>query len=144
MNIRSILSLKTSDQTLIQLIRYTFVGGAAFAFDFGVYALGIYILDMHYLLAAALGFLFGLTVNYTLSVFWVFSERKLSNPLAEFLIFTAIGLIGIGLTEILLYALVEFAGAGYIAARLITAVVVYLWNFFARKYGLFNKSPDTT
>lgn len=138
--IKEIFSKAPNNDTRVQFLRYTCVGGIAFALDLGVYAFAIYALGIHYLVAAALGFLLGLATNYALSVMWVFSDRKFDNRLLEFALFACIGGIGIGITEVLLYVLVDLLGAGYIFARLITTGVVYIWNFMARKWGLFNKS----
>ena len=64
-----------TDSTLVQLLRYTFVGGVAFVCDFGaLYALTEFA-GLHYLISASLSFLLGLGVNYALSVLWVFSRR---------------------------------------------------------------------
>lgn len=139
MNLKDIINLEKNSNPYIQFARYTVVGGLAFLLDFGIYLLGIYVLGIHYLIAAPLGFVVGLTTNYTLSVAWVFADRKYDNRLLELILFTVIGLIGIAITEILLYVLVDQLGADYISSRLVTTAIVYLWNFLARKFGLFNK-----
>ena len=68
--IDSILVGKT-DSTVLQLFRYSFVGGFAFVVDFAL----LYVLTDHfrvyYLTSAALSFTAGLIVNYVLSKLWV-------------------------------------------------------------------------
>ena len=76
-----------SDNTLIQLFRYTIVGGFAFVIDFGSLVLLTSYFGVHYLLSAAIAFLFGLATNNTLSVSWVFSSRVLQSKMAEFGLF---------------------------------------------------------
>ena len=59
---------------LAQLARYSLVGGIAFIVDFGLFALCLYALEWHYLLANLMGLTAGLTLNYALSIRWVFSD----------------------------------------------------------------------
>jgi putative flippase GtrA len=129
----------TTDRTGIQLLRYTFVGGVAFAIDFGTIVLLTEVAGIHYLLSAAVGFVCGLVTNYSLSVLWVFPQRRISSRWAEFTIFALIGLVGLGLNELIMWVLTEKAGVHYLASKLASTFIVYLWNFFARKYALFNK-----
>ncbi|MDR3706178.1 MAG: GtrA family protein [Paludibacteraceae bacterium] len=128
-----------TDSTLVQLIRYTFVGGFSFLVDVGVLVFFTEVIHLHYLLSAGISFLFGLLVNYLLSVKWVFNARMVENKYLEFLLFLAIGLIGLGLNELFLWMLTDLAHVYYLISKILTAVVVYLWNFFARKILLFNR-----
>ncbi len=137
--LRHSLSKDKTDSTLIQLFRYTFVGGIAFLVDFGaLYALtegaGIY-----YLVSAALSFCLGLLANYGLSVAWVFPRRRLGRRWAEFAIFGLIGLVGLGCNELTIWVLTDKLKMHYLMSKIASTVCVYLWNFFARKYTLFSK-----
>jgi putative flippase GtrA len=137
--LRHSLSKDKTDSTLVQLFRYTFVGGVAFLVDFGaLYALtegaGI-----HYLVSAALSFCLGLLTNYGLSVAWVFPRRRLGRRWAEFTIFGLIGLVGLGFNELTIWMLTDKLRMHYLMSKIASTVGVYLWNFFARKYTLFRK-----
>ncbi|MCD6109251.1 GtrA family protein [bacterium] len=96
-----------NDNLLGQLIRYTFAGGLAFIVDFG----GLYILTefahIHYLISAAISFIFGLSVNYFISIKWVFDKRSISNKKIEFFIFGAIGIFGLGMNEFIIWLFTE-------------------------------------
>ena len=67
--------------------RYFIAAATALAIDFGVYVGPIRLAGVHYLLAAPAGFAFGLAVIYTLSIRWVFVERRLKDARSEFAIF---------------------------------------------------------
>src|SRR5437764_14367622 len=86
-----------TDSLVGQLIRYTAVGGVAYAVDVGALVGLTELAGWHYLLSAAAGFALGLITNYVLSVAWVFPERAVSNKLAEFLVFAVLGGLGLGL-----------------------------------------------
>jgi len=125
------------ESTAIQFIRYTVVGGAAFAVDFGSLFALTDGLGLHYLISAAIAFLFGLTVNYRLSVSWVFDLRALADKRAEFAIFGAIGLIGLGFNELFIWFFTEHVHFHYLISKACATILVFLWNFVARKYILF-------
>jgi putative flippase GtrA len=130
---------KTDPNTLFgQLCRYTIVGFIAFVFDFGTLYGLTHFLGVHYLLSAAAAFVLGLSVNYTLSIKWVFSRRTVRNGSAEFLIFALVGAAGLGLNELFIWLFTEIAHFHYLVSKIISTIFVYLWNFFARKYALFN------
>lgn len=132
------LLLKNKTNNLfIQLFRYTFVGGIAFLFDFvSLYVLTEYF-NIYYLVSAGIAFLIGLTINYILSIIWVFQEHKIKSKYIEFIIFSLIGIIGLALNQIIIYFFTEIVEIHYLYSKLISTAIVYLWNFFIRKYTLF-------
>lgn len=125
------------DDTLSQLTRYTVVGGLAFSVDFGLLFVLTHFFHIHYLVSAAMAFLFGLSVNYFLSISWVFGKRSVGNRWVEFLVFALIGVAGLGLNEVFMWVFTEFARFHYLISKIGSTVFVYLWNFFARKLTLF-------
>lgn len=126
-----------TENTLIQLFRYGFVGGAAFLVDYGVLVLLTEVFGMHYLLSATISFILGLITNYLLSVVWVFNNRTLGNRWAEFAVFAIIGVIGLGLNALIMYVCTDKMGIHYMISKIISTVIVFFWNFFARKVILF-------
>ncbi|MCK4654143.1 MAG: GtrA family protein [Candidatus Cloacimonetes bacterium] len=128
-----------TDNTLIQLFRYTFVGGIAFIFDFSTLYLLTEFFQVYYLISAAIAFLLGLTINYVLSIFWVFKTRVIKSKWLEFGIFALIGIIGLGLNELIIWTFTEYVGFHYMASKIVSTLIIYLWNFFTRKYILYNK-----
>lgn len=127
---------------LAQLARYILVGGFAFVIDFGLFSLCLYCLGWQYLLANLIGLVAGLCLNYALSISWVFrnSKRRLEKrKLAEFAVFALVGLMGVGLNELLMLLMVGFFSLQELYSKMMAAVVVLMWNFCARKLILFNE-----
>ena len=120
-------------------IRY--FGAAAFALVIDLATLSglIHIAGVHYLLAAPIGFALGLALIYLLSVRWVFDERRLANPRVEFAVFALIGLAGMGINELVIYAGVEQFALGPEQAKLPSAALVFSFNFATRKLLLFTR-----
>jgi len=131
------LLIEPTDNTLAQFIRYTLVGGVAFAADFTTLFLLTHFAKVYYLASAAVAFAIGLTVNYVISAAWVFAHRTMRNRAVEFGIFAAVGVVGLGLNELGMWLLSGRWGIHYLWAKLLTAALVYVWNFGARKIALF-------
>ena len=127
--------------TLTQLVRYAFVGGLAFIVDYGSLWLLTEVFGLHYLLSAGIAFVLGLTCNYLLSTAWVFSGRTLENRWAEFAVFALIGVVGLGLNELIMWIGTDKLHLHYMLSKIISTAIVFFWNFFARKFILFNKKP---
>lgn len=133
--------MKNKHKSIIirQLVLYGIVGGIAFIADYGtLWFLTEYCL-LHYLLSAAIAFILGLVINYVLSTKWVFSDRKYESKWIEFLFFTFIGIVGLGLNEILIFIVSHNLDKHYMIGKIISTIVVFFWNFLARKYLLFKK-----
>ncbi|MFZ2545269.1 MAG: GtrA family protein [Candidatus Saccharimonadales bacterium] len=116
-----------------QFIRYLVAAGIGYVVDFG----GLYVLHeffgIHYLIAAAISFTIGLIVVYILSNLFVFSDSKIHNKSLEFGIFALIGIVGLGILSLLMWVMVGIIGINYLLAKILATVVVYIWNFFARR-----------
>ena len=129
-----------------QLLRYLVTGGLAFVVDFGLFALCLYKLDWHYLLANLVGLIAGLVLNYALSVLWVFTacKRTLENQkVIEFTLFALVGIAGVGINQALMYLMVGLLDWNEMVSKMVAAVLVLMWNFGARKLMLFRKGNST-
>lgn len=133
--------MKNKHKSIIirQLVLYGIVGGIAFIADYGTLWFLTEYCHLHYLLSAAIAFILGLVINYVLSTKWVFSDRKYKSKWIEFLFFTFIGIVGLGLNEILIFIVSHNLDKHYMIGKIISTIVVFFWNFFARKYLLFKK-----
>lgn len=109
-----------------------------FALDFGTLYLLFNILGVNYLLAAGIAFAVGLVFVYFSSNRWVFEKRQMEDKqVLEFTLFAVIGVVGLGLTVLFMWLLVDFVGLYPLIAKLITTGLVLIWNFGARKYLLY-------
>lgn len=126
-----------SQSTSFQFMRYLVVGGGAFAVDFGLLFILTEKVQLNYLVSATASFLVGVAVNYIGSVLWVFSSRKLKSVKIELILFVIISGIGLLLNIGLIWVLTEVLGMMYLVSKLISAVIVVVWNFVGRKLILF-------
>jgi len=120
-------------------VRYFGASALALILDFGTYSGLIRLAGVNYLVAAPIGFALGLALIYALSTRWVFRQRRLADRRAEFALFALIGLAGMALNEGIIYAAVQMLPGWYEIGKVISAGVVFCFNFAARKLLLFTR-----
>lgn len=131
-----------SSRHFFEFLRYIIVGGSAFVLDFLImYLCNEYIFKDNFLyLSVFLGYTIGLIYNFLLSCAYVFKDgfKKIKNKeLQSFIIFTIIGIIGLVLTEILMFIFVDIMNINYMISKIITGAIVVFWNYIARKVIIF-------
>lgn len=126
---------------LRELFGYGLCSAAALALDYGLLVALTELAGLHYLIAAATGFLAGLVLVYVASVRFVFTERTLERPSVEFGVFLMIGLAGLAINQAVLWGLVSLTPLGYQFAKAPTALIVFLVNFTMRRALLFSSRP---
>ena len=120
-----------------EFIRYFTASLVALVVDAGSLYILTSLLGVPYLYSGAITFLLGLTIVYVLSITWVFEHRTSVHPGIEFLIFAIIGVVGLAINEGVLYVLTGLFGLYYLLSKAASVIIVFTWNFFARKYLLF-------
>lgn len=152
---------QTKKELFWEIFRFLLVGGTATVVDYTVSYL-----FFHFLLPTDLvghfwattfsvlfGFTAGLTVNWVLSIHFVFRavrDKKEATSKKSFLIFTLIGVIGLGITWIgmllvkvlpnfSLFGSVEFLGEAWKwwLMKCVMTGIVLIWNYLGRKIFVF-------
>ena len=128
-----------TEDTFIQFFRYLFVGGFAFLVDYAASIIGVRVFGLYEVYATIISFILGLTVNYILSTLWIFRKRKIEKQSYDFLAFAIIGIVGMVLKAGIVWFLTEIPHLIIEFSNPIATVIVFIWNFLARKYLLYNK-----
>ena len=137
--IKSLFKAK-NESIWIQLMRYGITGLGATAVDFIVLTVLTETFGERLLLVwTAIAFIAGLTVTYLLSTNWVFTARRFKSRTAEITVFILIGVVGLGLTELLMWFFATKIDLHYLISEMISGTTVFIWNFTAKKLILFRK-----
>jgi len=126
------LLIKRSNNPLVQLVRYGLVVLVAAPIDFFGYLL-LLKLGLYPVLAATISFIVSLIANYLMSVQWAFNSDGSSKKTKAF-IFLVIGLVGLALTDLIIWICISFFDIHEIVAKLIALSIVFFWSFGARRY----------
>lgn len=127
---------KMFDKYFLQLRNFCFVGVSVTALDFIMLRVFTEYVGMWYLASAALSFTISTVVNYLLSMKFVFKGREGRSKKEEFVVFAILNLIGLGLTTLFMWLLVDKAGLYYMFAKVFVSATVSVWSFFSRKFFL--------
>ena len=128
-----------SGNIFVQLGRYLVSGGVAFVVDTSLlYALTEW-LGFHYLLSTLLSYSVGLMITYAFSILWVFDYRSVESRALEFSVFAVIGVMGLGLTSLSMWLFTSGLGFHYLWSKIITTIIVFVWNFIMKKFLLFRR-----
>lgn len=117
------------------LILYGIIGGGCAALDFGVYTILCYFDLLPYLWANVISIHCGIFCSFFLNRSINF--RVKDNATLRFFSFYAVGLVGLAISEGMLFLMVEQAGWNELACKLVSIVVVALVQFLLNKYITF-------
>lgn len=127
------LFIDKTNNTIIQFFRYIFVGGIAAVVNIGMLYIFTDIFKIYYLLSNVFSFSLGLIVNYILSKKFVFQDEKAISKSKEFIIYAIIGVLGLIIDTLLVGLMTSILGLYYMISKIISTILVFIWNFGARK-----------
>lgn len=116
-----------------QIFRFGIVGGLAFIIDYAVLIICKEFFGISVLLSAAIAFTISVIVNYILSVVWVFDVDKNKSAKKNFVIFIVLSIVGLGITELIMYLGSDILNINYMIVKIIATAVVMVFNFVTRK-----------
>lgn len=128
-----------------QIVKFSLVGVLNTAIDFSLLNLLIQIFSWGLIPANTISFSLAVINSYFLNKYWTFRNHQ-SAHLRQFSSFILVSLIGLGLSNLLIYYGTQFLGTydfglsfswHYNIAKAVSAVVVLTWNFFASKFFVF-------
>ena len=131
-----IFHIKLKDKTkklLLQIFKFGIVGGIAFVIDYGIMVFCKEVLHFNVLLSAFFGFTISVIYNYIASVRWVFDVNKEKNKTRNFILFIIFSVIGLGLTELIMWFGTDIIKISYLIVKIIATIIVMIFNFITRK-----------
>jgi putative flippase GtrA len=121
----------------VQLFRYIFAAGLLFTIDIILFYLLADILNLNYIAVNSCIFILGSIANYVLSYKWVFLEGNINSHFRNIKVLLLVIFFSLLLSNIQLYAYIEILDIEKLDAKLLSSVIVFAWNFMARKYFVF-------
>jgi putative flippase GtrA len=137
MTLKALFHGKT-DSSAVQFLRSVVVSNIAFALDFGLCLAFVSLAKINYLLATVMSFTAGSTLNYFLSILWIFEENR-SKRKVEFLAFLIISFAGLALNALGMFLLTGLLQIHYLVSRVVAATLVFFFNFACKKRLVFGE-----
>ena len=132
----SLSSLREKQKNLGEVIRFLVAGGSCLLLELAcLYAFTEWA-GLHYLYSSALAFTISVLVNYWLCRAWVFEGGNKKQSFKAASLFFGSSVAGLGINQLCMYTFVDLMGIYYMAAKLLAAVIVTVWNFVLKRYAL--------
>lgn len=129
------MALITKNTSLLAM-KYILVGATSTIIDIGLLAVFVEYAHLPLLLSATLSFLVSVVNGFVLNKHWSF--RNTSKRLArQYTKFFLTALVGLGLTLVLLSLFVYAFHLWYLAAKILTTIAVFFWNFTINRFWTF-------
>lgn len=116
-----------------QMIKFGFVGFLCFFIDWGIMVFLTEVFGINPLISSAISFTVSVTVNYILSVTFVFETDKNANKGSQFVIFVLLSIVGLGVNELCMWLGTGLLGIHYMITKVGATAVVMVYNFITRK-----------
>jgi putative flippase GtrA len=123
-------------QNWFQLVRFAAVGASGYVVNLAVFALSVKVLDIHYVLAAVIAFVFAVSNNFYFNRHWTFGARE-GHAGFQAARFVTISLLAFGFNLAMLQVLVETGGVSEVPAQAIAIVLATPLNFLGNKLWTF-------
>ena len=117
------------------LILYGIIGGFCATLDFGIYTLLCHFAVLPYLWANVISIHCGIICSFLLNRTFNFKVKDKTPQ--RFVSFYVVGLIGLGISELMLYLMVTIGNWNEVLCKLISVIVVALIQFVLNKYITF-------
>lgn len=116
-----------------QILKFGVVGGLAFVIDYVSLIICKELIGLNVLLSAAIAFSISVIFNYILSIKWVFDVDKEKSAQKNFILFIVFSVIGLGLTELIMWFGTDIVNINYLIVKIIATAIVMVFNFITRK-----------
>lgn len=119
-------------------IRYAVVGGVAFVIDLGLLLLLSPLVPL--VLANTIAFLAANAANFLIGHWWVFERTaRGSDIVAQYGAVLLISLVGLALSDTLVWVGVAVLGAGVVFTKIGATLAVWGWNYWARALWVYGR-----
>jgi len=125
--------MRPRDATVSQFTKYLVVGGLNALLTGSIYAVGLYMLRMHYLFALICAFAVGVVFTYVLNFVWVFRPETRLVFRLRFVKYLVSTMSTFSINLLLLYFLVDTLGSDPLVAQLLIMFLIIAANFVLAK-----------
>lgn len=122
------------------LILYGIIGSFSSGLDFLIYTLLVQIAGLQYIVANCISVLGGITTSFILNRNYNFKVKD--HAKRRFSIFLTVGLCGLLMSNIILYLCIDVWSMDKLISKLLSIVLVVLFQFLINKYFTFKPSNN--
>jgi len=121
----------------MKIFKYLSIGIVASLVDILLFSLFAKFLGFNYLIVGFFSFIIATGVNYILSIHYVFESGIKHSKKKEIILVYIISAIGLLINLSMLYLFIDFLNFEMIFSKILSAGIVFFWNYFARSVYVF-------
>lgn len=126
-----------------QFLRSVAASVLGFGVDVFLLAVLVELLHLNHLVANVPSFIAGTSLIWLLSRHWVFPASRFTDHRIGYVVFLCLAAIGLLLNEFLFWVAVDLMGLWYLRGKVLSACLVFLYNFCTRKFILFSRNSES-
>lgn len=134
------IDFKFHYKAMRHLVLYGIIGILASSIDFSIYMLLVQVAGWQYIIANCVSILVGLTTSFTLNRKYNFKVKD--NTRKRFFLFVTVGLAGLLMSNLILYACVNHFVMNKLIAKLLSIIMVVYFQFLANKHLTFRSTKQ--
>lgn len=123
------------------LLKYSMVGLSGTAIDILMLYVLVHFMSINVILAASVSFIFAATNNFIFNNSWTFkkleNEYRYQSNYFKYLKFIFVSVVGLIFTIIFMFIFNKILFVWYIFSKILTSLVVLLWNYYVNKNWTF-------
>ena len=128
----------TQPRFVRQFVKFGIVGTIGTVVDVTVLVFLKEVVHLNVYVANFFSFNLAVLNNYTLNSSWTFADQE-RQPKRQILQFFAVSVIGLALSQTLLYLFHDIVNLHYLIAKFLGIVIVLFWNFLANRFWTFRE-----
>ncbi len=125
-------------KSIIELIKFFFVGGASTIIDWGLFYLLAIALSIHYQTSLVIAFLCSLVVHFSLNKKFTFKSKS-NRIVLQVSLFSLVVVIYLSLSMSLMFIFVEIISLHKMLSKVLITGLLFFVSFTLHKYLTFNK-----
>lgn len=122
-----------------QIIKFLIAGGMGASVDLFVYFLLTYLVGLWYVASSAISFSVAFWVSFGLQKFWTFRDGDTQRMGKQTALYFFVAIINLGINTLLVYLLVDHAGAHKLLSKIVASAIVAVESFLVYRYVIFAK-----
>ncbi|MEQ8304018.1 MAG: GtrA family protein [Cyclobacteriaceae bacterium] len=120
--------------TVIQFVKYLFVGGINFLFGLITFYIFLHIMQLNYLVAFTISWALGILLTYVINFIWIFKPTEKLVFRARLVKYVVVYLASYTINVVILKVLTDYTGSDPFYLQFGIIPIVMIVNFLGMKY----------
>lgn len=136
------LKFLKKNSLIMQIIKFSLIGGLNFLVDFTIYLFLTRIVLFYFLLANLISFLIANSISFLLNKNFAFQDKNKNNLFTKYLKFLSLTIASVIISSCVLFICVNYLEISDIYGKIIGTILGAIWNFTTYKLLVFKNKKS--